>query len=197
MKKGTDDRDALPPPTAMNDIERAFLDQSRTCLNGEYMPRIEKALANLSEEDFWWRPNDASNSAGNLVLHLAGNVRQWIVHGIGGAADVREREKEFAADGDVSKAEALSRLRAAVDDACVVLEGMNADGLAAVYTPQAHTVTGLEAVYHVVEHFAMHVGQIIWIAKACSGEGLGFYAEKPGGIAKLNWTPTPDGPIAP
>jgi len=180
----------------MPDLARAFLDQSRTYLKGEYMPRIEMALAALSEEDFWWKPNDASNSAGNLVLHLAGNVRQWIVHGLGGVEDVREREKEFAAGGGASKAEAMARLNASVDDACHVLERMNAAGLAATYTPQAHEVTGLEAIYHVVEHFSMHTGQIIWIAKARTGKGLGFYAEMPGGLAKLSWTPTPDGPEA-
>ena len=180
----------------MPDLARSFLDQSRTYLKGEYMPRIEKALATLSEEDFWWRPNDASNSAGNLVLHLAGNVRQWIVHGLGGAEDVRERDEEFAAKGGVSKADAFAQLRASVDDACAVLKQMNAEGLAAFYTPQAHEVTGLEAIYHVVEHFAMHTGQIIWIAKARSGEALGFYAEMPGGLTKLNWKPTPDGPAS-
>ena len=194
--KGTDEPDRNVQPIAMPDFALAFLDQSRTYLKGEYMPRIDKAMATLSEDDFWWRPNDASNSAGNLVLHLAGNVRQWIVHGLGGEADVRKRDEEFAAKGGVSKEEALTRLRASVDDACTVLEEFDEEGLAASYTPQAHEVTGLEAIYHVVEHFAMHTGQIVWIAKARSGEGLGFYAEKPGGLAKLNWTPTPDGPAS-
>lgn len=181
----------------MQDFAQAFLVQSRTFLKGEYLPRIEKALATLSEEDFWWRPNAASNSAGNLVLHLAGNVRQWIVHGLGGAVDLREREKEFGARGGVAKAEALARLQASVDDACTVIEQMDADGLAATYTPQAHEVTGFEAIYHVVEHFSMHTGQILWIAKARTGEGLGFYDEQPGGLAKLTWVPTTAGPIAP
>lgn len=196
MKKGTDEPDRNVPPIAMPDFARAFLDLSRTYLKGDYMPRIEKAVAMLSEDDFWWRPNEASNSAGNLVLHLAGNVRQWIVHGLGGAADIREREKEFAAKGGVSKVGALAQLRASVDDACAVLGKMDEEGLVASYTPQAYEVTGLEAIYHVVEHFGMHTGQIIWIAKARSGEGLGFYAEKAGGLAKLKWTPTPDGPAS-
>ena len=129
MKKGTDEPDRNVQPIAMSNLARAFLDQSRTYLKGEHMPRIEKALAALSEEDFWWRPNEASNSAGNLVLHLAGNVRQWIVHGLGGEVDVRERDEEFAAKGGVSKAEALAQLHASVDDACAVLEQMDADGL--------------------------------------------------------------------
>ncbi len=182
---------------AMSDLARAFLDQSRTYLKGEYLPRIEKALESLSEDDFWWRPNAASNSAGNLVLHLAGNVRQWIVHGIGGAADVRERDKEFAADGGISKADAIARLQSSVNDACAIFESMDIHDLEDSYTPQAQQATGFEAIYHVVEHFSMHVGQIIWIAKARSGEGMGFYVESPGGRAKLAWVPTPEGPLAP
>ncbi|NNF59647.1 MAG: DUF1572 family protein [Rhodothermaceae bacterium] len=179
------------------DLAQAFLDQSRTYLRGDYRPRIERALATLSDEDLWWRPNAASNSAGNLVLHLAGNVRQWIVAGLGGAPDVRERDAEFAATGGVAAAECLARLRASVDDACAILERLDAEALARQYIIQAHDVTGMEAVYHVVEHFGMHTGQILWIAKARTGAGLGFYAERPGGLAKLTWTPTPDGPEAP
>ncbi len=180
----------------MPDIALAFLDLSRTYLKGEYLPRIEKALDTLSEEDFWWRPNEASNSAGNLVLHLAGNVRQWIVHGIGGEKDVREREKEFAATGDILKGDAFARLRASVDEACAVIESMDVYDLEDSYTPQSHDVTGVAAVYHVVEHFGMHTGQIVWIAKARSGQGMGFYKESPGGMAKLTWMPTPSGPVA-
>ena len=180
-----------------DDLARAFLDQSRAYLRGDYLPKIERALAHLDAEDLWWRPNAASNSAGNLVLHLAGNLRQWIVSGLGGAADVRTREAEFAATGGLSAEECLARLRAAVDDACAVLERLDAAALARHYAIQAHDVTGLQAVYHVVEHVAMHTGQILWIVKARIGDGLGFYTERSGGLAKLTWTPTPDGPSEP
>ena len=176
------------------DLARAFLDQSRASLRGDHLPKIEAALERMSEDDLWWRPNDASNSAGNLVLHLAGNVRQWIVAGLGGAADVRDRAAEFAATGGVSKAEALARLRAAVEEAGHVLARLDAADLAARYRIQGHEVTGLYAVYHVVEHFAMHAGQILWLAKARSGEGLGFYETFEDGRARLRWTPTPEGP---
>jgi len=177
------------------DIARAFLDQSRAFLRGDFLPRIEGALERMSEDDLWWRPNDASNSAGNLVLHLAGNVRQWIVAGLDGAPDIRDRAAEFAATGGLSKAEALGRLRAAVDDACRVLARLDAADLAARRTIQGREVTGLYAVYHVVEHFAMHTGQILWLAKARRGEDLGFYETSDDGRARLRWTPTPEGPM--
>ncbi len=179
------------------DLARAFLDQSRTYLRGDYLPKIERALDRLPEADLWWRPNDATNSAGTLVLHLAGNVRQWVVAGLGGAPDVRDRAAEFATTGGLSTDECLGRLRAAVADACAVLERMDADALVRSYAIQGHDVTGLQAVYHVVEHFGMHTGQILWIVKARTGEGLGFYAERPGGLAQLAWVPTPHGPLAP
>lgn len=176
------------------DLARAFLDQSRASLRGDYLPKIEGALAPFSAADLWWRPNGASNSAGNLVLHLAGNVRQWIVSGLGGAADRRDRAAEFAATGGVSREEALAGLRAAVGDACAVLERLDAGTLAAHHTIQGNAVTGLYAVYHVVEHFAMHTGQIVWLVKARTAEDLGFYETFAGGRARLRWTPTPEGP---
>jgi uncharacterized damage-inducible protein DinB len=176
------------------DLARAFLDQSRAFLRGDYLPKIEGALERMSEDDLWWRPNAASNSAGNLVLHLAGNVRQWIVSGLGGAPDVRARAAEFAATGGVAREGALAHLRAAVDDASTVLARLAAADLAAHYTIQGNTVTGLYAVYHVVEHFAMHTGQIVWLAKARAGEDLGFYETFADGRARLRWTPTPEGP---
>ncbi|MDX1420855.1 MAG: DUF664 domain-containing protein [Rubricoccaceae bacterium] len=176
------------------DLARAFLDQSRAFLRGDFLPKIEAALDRMSEEDLWWRPNDASNSAGNLALHLAGNVRQWLVHGLGGAPDVRDRPAEFAATGGLGKAEVLARLRGAVDDGCAVLARADADALAASYTLQGNPVTGLYAVYHVVEHFAMHTGQIVWLAKARASADLGFYETHDDGRARLRWTPTPEGP---
>ena len=178
----------------MPDLARAFLDQSRTYLRGDYLVRLERCLDRLDEEQVWWRPNDASNSVGNLLLHLAGNVRQWVVAGLGGADDVRERDAEFAAAGGMEKAALLLILTKAVDDACAVLDRMDAEALAARYTIQAHDVTGLEAVYHVVEHFGMHTGQVVYVAKLFEGAGMGFYKEQPGGLAKLAWTPTPTGP---
>lgn len=180
----------------MADLARAFLDQSRAFLCGDYLPKIERAVGALSDEALWWRPNAASNSVGNLVLHLAGNVRQWIVSGLGGADDVRDRAAEFAAAGGRSGEACLARLRASVDDACAVLARLDGAALDARYVLQGSEVSGLYAVYHVVEHFGMHTGQIVYVAKLHTGEGLGFYHEWPDGRARLTWTATPEGPIA-
>jgi uncharacterized damage-inducible protein DinB len=155
-------------------IDRIFLDYSGRKLR-QYFERIRSCLDKLSGEQIWLRGGENQNAAGNLLLHLAGNVRQWIVSGVGGQPDVRVRDREFAARGDISKQELLERLEAAVNDAIVVLDGVTAKRLEEHVTVQNYDGTVLEAIGHVVEHFAMHTGQIIFLTKALTGEDLGFY----------------------
>lgn len=165
----------------MADLARDFAVFScfklRQCLE-----RIETCIRKLDEEQVWARPNAASNSAGNLCLHLEGNVRQWIVAGVAGQPDTRRRDEEFAAQGGVTREGLLARLRAVVEDACAVIEALDDERLLDKVKPQAYEVSVLEAVYHVVEHFTMHTGQIILLTKAATGEDLGFYRHlSPGG----------------
>ena len=177
-------------------LDRLFLDQSLMLLRGEWLPKIEAAVAALGEDGLWWRPTEASNSAGTLCVHLAGNVRQWVAAGVGGAPDARDRPAEFATTGGRSSEDVLADLRAAVGEACAVIERLDEAALLATYPIQGRTPTGLAAVYHAVEHFAMHAGQIVWIAKARGG-AVAFYDETPDGLARLLWTATPSGLIAP
>ncbi len=157
------------------DLGQAFIDQSRDYLTGHYLPKIERSVAALTDAQIWWRPNDASNSVGNLLLHLAGNIRQWIVTGIGGAPDARARQEEFDERGPLPREEALGRLRRSIADADAVLAALPPARLTERRTIQQLDVTTLEAIYHVVEHCSMHAGQIISIAKGL-GAGLEFYA---------------------
>ena len=137
-----------------------------------YLSRILRCLDKMSDEEIWWRPNEASNSAGNLVLHLSGNVRQWIISGLGGAADTRERDLEFGERGPVARRELATRLRTAVNEACRVLKKLTPQSLARKYTIQGYHATGVVAVSHVCEHFAHHAGQIIYITKMRQGKDL-------------------------
>jgi uncharacterized damage-inducible protein DinB len=157
-----------------SDPTQQFLRLAEHSLRRHHLPRIERCLRKLSEEQIWWRPNDASNSAGNLALHLAGNVRQWIVSGLGGAPDARRRDQEFAERGPLPRAQLLVTLRAAVADACKVLRRMRPEHLVHAYRIQRLRVTGLNAVLHVVEHFAFHTGQIIFLTKQQAGRDLAF-----------------------
>lgn len=169
----------------MNEFGQEFLLQSRKFLLGEFLPKIELSIAKLSDEQIWWRANEESNSIGNLLLHLAGNVRQWIVSGIGGAEDRRFRQGEFDERAQISRGELMSKLRQTVEEACEVLKNFDADKLLEKRTIQGREIAVMPAVYHVVEHFAMHTGQIILIAKSFAGD-MNFY-ENAGGNTRPNW----------
>jgi uncharacterized damage-inducible protein DinB len=152
-----------------------FLASARQLIAKQNLPHIVKCLQQLSEEEIWWRPNAASNSAGNLVLHLCGNVRQWIISGLGGAPDKRQRDLEFSEQGPIPRRELVTRLRRTVRDAFRVLVKLSDDSLARKYSIQGYHVTGMDAVFHVTEHFGYHTGQIIYITKLKRGEDLRFW----------------------
>jgi uncharacterized damage-inducible protein DinB len=153
---------------------KLFLASSQRLLAKQSLPRIVKCLQQLSEEEIWWRPNSASNSAGNLVLHLCGNVRQWIISGLGGEEDKRERDREFAEQRPIPRQVLATRLRRTVRDACRVLERLSEDSLSRKYEIQGFHVTGLDAAFHVTEHFGYHTGQIIYITKLKRAHDLRF-----------------------
>ncbi len=169
-----------------------FLAQSREYLTGHYLPKIQAALETMEEEDLWWRPNPASNAAGNLVLHLAGNLRQWIVSAVGGGPDQRARAAEFAAQGELTRPDLLALLTEAVLDADAVLARTDPASLSERRHVQGRDVTVLQAIYHAVEHFSMHTGQILYLAKQRTGKDLGFYRME-AGIPRAAWPGRPDG----
>jgi uncharacterized damage-inducible protein DinB len=154
-----------------------FLETSRRTLLGEYWPRLREAVAPLTQDQVWWRPNDASNSIGNLLLHLNGNVGQWLVASFNRGEEKRNRPAEFAAQGGLTAAELLECLGSTLDAAGKVLGRLTVEELLASYEIQGYRVRGLDAVYHVVEHFGMHYGQILYIAKAQTARDLGFCRE--------------------
>lgn len=157
------------------DTGEAFIAESRRYLEAEYLPKIHRALEGLTLEDLWWRPNRESNSIGNLILHLAGNARQWIVAGIGGAPDTRMRQEEFDRGGGMTRRELLDLLERTLGEVAEVLGELSEDRLGEARTIQGLNVSVLQALYHVVEHFSMHTGQIIYLAKLRSGKDLRFY----------------------
>lgn len=172
----------------MPEIDRLFIECSVRRL-GELIPRIETCLAKLTPEEIWARGGENENAIGNLVLHLCGNVRQWIVSGVGGKTDTRDRDAEFAARGGVSAEELAARLRQTAEEAAAAIAGLTPERLAAPLTIQGYRVSGLEAVYHVVEHFSMHTGQILFATKMLTGEDLGFYRHLAGNRPHSEKTP--------
>jgi hypothetical protein len=165
----------MTPPDS--NLAQLFLDFSRQKLFSEFWPRMQACVAPLTTEQIWWRPNEASNSIGNLLLHLNGNVQQWLVASFNRDEDKRNRPAEFAAREGGTAAELLDRLGATFDQAAQVLDRLTVDELLAPYEIQGYHVHGLDAVYQVVEHFGLHHGQIIYITKLLSAKDLGFYKE--------------------
>ena len=155
-------------------VESLFLEFSADKLN-QLTARIEACLGSLSEEQIWSRSGERENAIGNLVLHLTGNVRQWIVAALGGQAFARDRDSEFSARGGRPIAEIMAALRETVGNAVQVIADLDTDHLTRTYEIQKRRVSGVEAVYHVVEHFAEHTGQIIFATKRMSGRDLNFY----------------------
>ncbi|MGQ0538685.1 MAG: DinB family protein [Gemmatimonadaceae bacterium] len=167
-------------------IAQDFLDRSRYYLSSDYLPKIRLAVEPLDDRALWWRANDASNAIGNLMLHLAGNIRQWIVSGVGGAAHVRQRSAEFAEQGPITKRALLEHLASAVSDADAVLATLTQPQLEERRHIQGRDFTVFEALYHVVEHFSMHTGQIILLAKVHAPSRVRFYDDA-GGLARPLW----------
>jgi hypothetical protein len=140
---------------------------------------IEACVLKLDGEQIWARGNGAQNSIGNLVLHLCGNVRQWIGSSIGGESDIRERDREFAADSRIETPELLEKLRVTVNHAVRILADLPPDRLTDRVSTQDGERSALEVIYQVVGHFQQHAGQIIFATKLATGEDLKFYKKSP------------------
>jgi uncharacterized damage-inducible protein DinB len=156
----------------MPDVSRAFVEKSRNLIASDYVPKIERCLGLLSDDDIWWRPNEASNSIGNLILHLCGNVTMWIVGGVGKRPFDRNRQLEFDERKPIPSTELRARLKSVVAQAEEVLNNVDETELLSRRHIQGYDVSVLEAIYHVVEHFSMHTGQIILLSKARLGQDL-------------------------
>jgi uncharacterized damage-inducible protein DinB len=144
----------------------SLLSDTREFFRDDYLPKIERCLDVLTEEDVWWRANEESNSIGNLLLHLDGSTRKWILNVAGGGNLPRDRDAEFAERGPIAKKVLLERLRSTLADVDRVLATLDvATLLEQRPSSKDETVTVLWAVLHALEHFAMHTGQIILITK--------------------------------
>jgi uncharacterized damage-inducible protein DinB len=158
-----------------NDFIKEFIVQSvyRIGLSSE---RIEKSFLLLNEEDAWKRPNESSNSIGNLVLHLCGNITQYAISSLGGKQDNRVRDLEFSTKSGYTKEELLSKLRAVVNEATSVIQNTTEEELLRMRSVQGFDISGIAIVIHVVEHYSYHTGQIAFWTKLLKDKDLGFYA---------------------
>ncbi|HKQ73316.1 MAG TPA: DinB family protein [Blastocatellia bacterium] len=176
----------LAPPESLTSSSLMFLRHARFRLIEDYFVKIASAIEALNDEQVWRRPNESSNSVGNLLLHLSGNVRQWIVTGVGGAEDTRDRASEFAARDSVSKGELIELVKTTLDQADAILAKIEDECAVAksdaplqrVCNPQAYETSVFDAIFHVVEHFSYHTGQIIFAAKWLAEGQVSFYDDR-------------------
>jgi len=133
---------------------------------------IDRCLDELTDQEVWHRDSVHENSIGNLILHLAGNIRQWIGYGLGGLPDIRERDAEFAALGDISRTELRDLLRAVITPAIDTVAGLSHPKLTRKTLVQGAERTGLEIVYQVVGHLQQHTGQIVFATKRFTRKDL-------------------------
>lgn len=148
--------------------ERHFLDEG--------MRRVDICLSALGEDQIWYQPNRSSNSVGIILTHLIGNIRQYLVSGLGNVPDTRERDREFDDSPRLSKSQLRQQLSATLEQAIAVLEQLHPENIREPYHVQGFSLSVLELVIHVMEHFSYHIGQIAYITKMLSDQQTGFYA---------------------
>jgi uncharacterized damage-inducible protein DinB len=142
----------------------------------ENTPRIEKCLQLLSEEDVWKKPNKAGNSIANLMLHLCGNITQYIISSLGNTEDNRVRDEEFSVQGGYTKEQLFKKLTATIEDAVRIMQALDDGELMCIRSVQGFQLSAIGSILHVAEHYSYHTGQIALITKLITNKNLGFYA---------------------
>jgi len=158
----------------MSALTELFLAANRKTL-ALWHGRIQTCLDRLTPDQIWWRSGDNANAIGNLVLHLCGNVRQWIIAGAGGAPDLRQRDAEFNQREALPTDQLKQRLASTVAEADQVLARLTDADLLDLRHIQVYDVTVLQAVHDSVQHFSLHAGQILYVTKLLTGADLGYY----------------------
>jgi uncharacterized damage-inducible protein DinB len=156
------------------DLVQELIDQSIRRIE-DNTPRILKCLTELSQEEIWNHPNESSNSVGNIILHICGNVTQYILSSLGGIEDIRERDKEFNTTGGITKHELINRLTGTLAQAVKIIGQQSEESLMKKRMVQGFQLSGIGIIVHVVEHYSYHTGQIAFWTKLLKNKDLAFY----------------------
>lgn len=142
----------------------------------ESTERILKCLDVLSADQIWQKPNEQLNSIGNLILHLEGNITQYICSSLGKQPDQRKRDNEFSSNEKLSKEVLISRITSFCEKAKSVLRNISVEEIQKTRFVQGFELSGIGIILHVVEHYSYHVGQISLLTKLYTNKDLGYYA---------------------
>lgn len=143
----------------------------------ESFARIKQCVSLLSEEQLWNKPNPSSNSIANLILHLTGNISQYVNAGIGRLPDQRERDAEFETIGGLTGPELVAHLARVLEDIKPVIAKIRVNDLIASRNVQGFEETTLSILIHVIEHLSYHTGQIAFYTKLLLDVDLKFYGD--------------------
>ncbi len=157
-----------------NQIQEEFVLNANYRMD-ESLRMIKICLDKLSEEVIWQKPNEATNSIGNLILHLCGNITQYGIASLQGIEDNRNRDEEFSALSGYTKNELFQKLVSTVEDAKKAISEVTIEELLKKRLVQGFEFSGVGNIVHVVEHFSYHTGQIALWTKILNNQDLGFY----------------------
>jgi uncharacterized damage-inducible protein DinB len=157
-----------------NLFRKEFIDQTLKTID-ENTSKIKACMKQLDEKDIWFRHNEHVNSVGNIILHLCGNIRQWIISSLGGAPDIRERDLEFSATGGFTSTELSVKWQDTIQEAKTIIAQASPENLLRHRVVQGSTHSGLGIIIHVTEHYSYHTGQIIFLTKLFKNIDMGFY----------------------
>lgn len=141
----------------------------------ECTERVERCVSELTTTQVWQRPNESSNSIGNLILHLQGNITQYVISSLGGRPDARQRDVEFNTRKSVGKETLLAGLKQTIAEAKEVMAELTDEQLLAKRSVQGFHYTGVANLVHVTEHYSYHVGQMVFWVKALKDMDMKFY----------------------
>jgi uncharacterized damage-inducible protein DinB len=156
-------------------FRKEFIDQTLISID-ENTSKINACLKQLDEKDIWFRHNEHVNSVGNIILHLCGNIRQYIISSLGGAPDIRERDLEFSTAGGLTNAELAAKWQEIIREAKTIIAPASPENLLRQRVVQGTTHTGISIIIHVTEHYSYHTGQIIFLTKLYKNTDMGFYS---------------------
>ncbi|HYP26662.1 MAG TPA: DUF1572 family protein [Blastocatellia bacterium] len=153
-------------------LDRAVLDALRSRITGVFPAQIKSCVEELDGEQLWWRPNDESNSVGNLVLHLSGSMRHNLARAIGGFQYERDRPAEFAERGPIPKEQLQEIFDETIRQAAATFDNFDPAKILDPGEDPAYGPTLFHSLLAVALHLATHAGQIVYVTKMLKAGSL-------------------------
>lgn len=146
------------------DVHQSVIQAACRCLD-HCLSVIEHCVGQLTDDQIWWRPQEPLNSIGNLLLHLNGNLQQWMIAGLRGTADTRNRPSEFATRTPTPGATLVEQLQATIHEIKQTLSAIRPEEMLTPRRIQGFDVTGWEAVFDSIPHLKGHTQEIVCLTR--------------------------------